>query len=79
MLSTSDCKSRDSSISSTDKVAPIMVSVPDTSCIITIGSSLTKSVDNQFSSTAKVASITVLPSSSIVEFVLRCQLSLWVH
>ena len=53
MASTSNYKSRDSPISSTDKVAPIMVPVTDTSIIAYVGSSLTKSFINQFSSTTK--------------------------
>ena len=67
MTSTSDSKSRDQPISLTDKVAPFMVPVTDTSIIATVGSSLTKSIDNQFSSTTKVASNTVLPNSPIFE------------
>ena len=79
MTSTSDSKSRDPSISSTDKVAPIMVPVTDTSAIATIGSSLTKSIDNQFSSTTKVASITVLPNLLIVENRPTSSTNLLVH
>ena len=67
MTSTSDSKSRDPPMSSTDKVAPLMVPVTNTSAIATVGSSLTKSIDNQFSSTTEAASIMVLPNSSIVE------------
>ena len=67
MTSTSDSKSHDPPISSTDKVAPIIVPVTDTSIIASVGPSLTKSLINQFSSTTKVASISVLPNLLIVE------------
>ena len=67
MTSTSDSKSLDPPISSTNKVAPIMVPVTDTSIIAFIAFSLTRSIDNQLSSTTKVASITVQPNSSIVK------------
>ena len=67
MTSTSDSKSRYPPISSTTKVARIMVPVPNTSIVATIYSSSTKSVSNQFFSTAKVASIMAQPKSSIVE------------
>ena len=67
MTSTSDSNSRDPPISSTDKVAPIMVPVTDTSIVASVGSSLTKSLNNQFSSTINVASISVQPNSLIIE------------
>ena len=67
MTSTLDSNSRDPPISSTDKVAPIMVPVTDTSIVASVGSSLTKSLNNQFSSTINVASISVQPNSLIVE------------
>ena len=60
--------SHDPSISSTDKVTPIMVPVTDTSIIATVGPSLIKSINNQFASTTKVSSITALPNSSIIEY-----------
>ena len=67
MTSTSDSKSRDPPISSAYKVAPIMVPVTDTSIIVYVGSSLTKSLNNQCSSSTNIASISVLPNSLIVE------------
>ena len=67
MTSTLDYNSRDPPISSTDKVAPIMVPVTDTSIVASVGSSLTKSLNNQFSSTINVASISVQPNSLIIE------------
>ena len=52
MTSTSDCNSRDSPISSTNKVAPIMIPVTDTSIVPSVGFSLSKlpSVDKDNSS-----------------------------
>ena len=67
MTSTSDSKSRDPLISSTDEVTRIMVPVTYTSVIVFVGSILTKSTNNQFSTTTNVASIPVLPNSSINE------------
>ena len=76
MTSTSDSKCRDQPISSTTKIAIIMV--PNTSIVVTVCPSSTKSVDPQFSSTAKVA-IIMVPNSSVVENVLLRQLSCLVH
>ena len=67
MTPTSDSKSRDPLISSTDEVTPIMVPVTDTSIIVSVGSILTKSINNQFSTTTNIPSIPVLPNSSINE------------
>ena len=76
MTSTSDSKSHDPPISSTTKIATIMV--PNTSIVTTVCPSSIKSVDTQFSSTVKVTSIMV-PNSSIVEKILFRQLSFLVH
>ena len=67
MTSTSDSNSRDLPISSTDKVASIMVPVTDTSIVASVGSSLCKCLLNPSSSTTNVASISVQPNSLIVE------------
>ena len=79
MTSTSDSKSDDSPIFPTNKVAPIIVPVTNTSIITCVGFSLTKSINNQFYSTTKVASIMVLPNSSIVENLSTSSTKFLVH
>ena len=61
--STSDSKSSDPPISSTAKIATIMV--PNPSIVVTYCPSPIKSVDHQFSSTVMVTTI-IVPKSSIV-------------
>ena len=71
MTPTSDSKSRDPPISSTDKVAPIMMPVTNTSAIATVGSSLTKSIDNQFSSLLNDNNLTIGNQFDILHFFLK--------